>query len=213
MKIRINQDLKNRIISGGLSIVLIMSGFVAGKIDSKINTPNNETDLTATKTDDTIDELTDKYLSNYVSKRNNLEAEINDLKEQKKQLQNVEVFDINKLTVIENNDINNESNLYILCQSLVDCIYDEYHGLFRAYYRLDPNTTPQDHVNDFCPVFIHFDEGEPLFNYLTDEEMKKLTENGGTFTTTELDEILNRLRKEYKENQNKDTYKKQLQKN
>ena len=212
MKIRINQDLKSRIISGGLSIVLIMSGFVAGKVDSKINILSNKTDLTATTTDDDIDELTDKYLDNYVSKRNNLEAEISDLKEKKKQLQNIKVFDINKLTVIENDNINNESNLYILCQSAIGSIYNEYHGLFNAFYRLHSDT-PQDHMHDFCPTYVHFDEGEPLFNYLNNEEIKKVIENNGYFTTIELDEILNRLRKEYKENQSKENYKKQRQKN
>lgn len=110
---------------------------------------------------------------------------------------------------MENVNDNGESNLYILNHS-TEGIYHEYRDLFRAWYRMHPYT--QEHILDFCPQYVHFDEGEPLFNYLNDEEINKLTENGGVFTTIELDEILNRLRNEYKQNQEKEHSKKQLQK-
>lgn len=207
--VKINQELRNRIISGGLSVVLLMSGFAMGKVDSKRNISSDETEI-ATETNDNTDEVVDRYLSNYISKRNNLEEEIKNLEEKKKQLKNVEKFNINDLIVMENVNAKGESNLYILYNSTTNSIYREYHHLFQAWYRMHQDE--QNHIPDICPKYVHFDEEELLFNYLNDEEINKLTENGGVFTTIELDEILNRLRNEYKQNQEKEHSKKQLQK-
>ncbi len=206
--VKINQEWRNRIISGGLSVVLVMSGFAMGKVDSKRNISSDETEI-ATETNDNTDEVVDRYLSNYISERNSLEEEIKNLKEKKEKLQNVEEFDIDDLIVMENVNDKGESNLYILYNS-TNSFYHEYHHLFQAWYRMHPYH--QEHTLDSCPTYVHFDEGEPLFNYLNDEEINKLTENGGVFTTIELDEILNRLRNEYKQNQEKEHSKKQLQK-
>lgn len=212
--VKINQELRNRIISGGLSVVLVMSGFAMGKVDSKRNISSDETEFAteiATETNDNTDEVVDRYLSNYISERNSLEEEIKNLKEKKEKLQNVEEFDIDDLIVMENVNDKGESNLYILHNySNSPDTYFEYHHLFKAWYRMHPYH--QEHILDFCPTYVHFDEGEPLFNYLNDEEINKLTENDGVFTTIELDEILNRLRNEYKQNQEKEHSKKQLQK-
>jgi len=48
-------------------------------------------------------------------------------------------------------------------------------------------------------ILIYFDECYPLFNNLTEEEQNEASENNGIFTTSELDEISERINKEYKE--------------
>lgn len=74
--VKINQELRNRIISGGLSIVLVMSGFVMGKVTSERNISSDETEFAPIENNNNTDEFVDGYLSNYISKRNSLEEEI-----------------------------------------------------------------------------------------------------------------------------------------
>lgn len=48
--------------------------------------------------------------------------------------------------------------------------------------------------------YLHsLDECYPLFNYLTDEEKQEASDMNGIITTSELDEISERINEEYKE--------------
>ncbi len=193
--IRINEKLKTRIISGGLSLVLVASGFGLGKLDSKDNnsSKNNSTKFMIDN------ELVDKYLTDYITKREELEKDINSLVKQKEELKKEETFDVKNLIVIENSNINNKTNLYILCTTTYDGICYEYHNDFEAWYRMHPKS---EHLS-ICSEYIHFDECEPLFNYLTDEEIKKITSNGGKIITSDLDKILVRIRADYQKQKSK----------
>ena len=62
-KIKINEKLMTRIVSGGLSIVFVASGFALGKMDSKHNDSANR------------DAIVDEYLEDYIAKRLTLEKE------------------------------------------------------------------------------------------------------------------------------------------
>ena len=53
--------------------------------------------------------------------------------------------------------------------------------------------------SEICGTYIHFDECYPLFNYLTDEEKQEASDMNGIITTSELDEISERINEEYKE--------------
>lgn len=200
--IKINEKLRTRIISGGLSVVLVATGFGLGKLDSKNNTPSN----TAIESEE---ELVNKYLRNYVTKRDALEKEIASLQAQKEKLKGVETFDMQDLVVMENKNVNNESNLYILYG--VNSICEEYHNEFKAWYRLHPET--EEHIYDRCLNYIHFNESQPLFNYLTDEEIETLRNNNGKITTPELDKILARIRAEYREQTLENNHSKSLTNN
>ena len=202
-----NEKLKIRIVSGGLSLVLVASGFVFGKLDSKNNSfyePSNKTIVNE-------DELINKYLDKYISKRDALEKEIDSLQNQKEKLQNVATFDMCNLIVIENVNEKNESNLFILRTNPTTPICSEYHNEFDAWYRLHPET--EEHIFDVCHEYIHFNESQPLINYLTDEEIKTLSNNNGKITTLELDEILSRIRTEHKQQLSKNNHSKNLTKN
>lgn len=203
--IKINEKLRTRIISGGLSVVLVATGFGLGKLDSKNNTPSN----TAIESEE---ELVNKYLRNYVTKRDALEKEIASLQAQKEKLKGVETFDMQDLVVMENKNVNNESNLYILYSDGVPTdICEEYHNEFKSWYRLHPET--EEHTHDVCVGYIHFNESQPLFNYLTDEEIETLRNNNGKITTPELDKILARIRAEYREQTLENNHSKSLTNN
>ncbi len=201
----INEDkLKVGILSGGLSLAILLTGFGLGKSDFKNNNKYNGVAINCEEgifnKINNIPELSNKKivsecLNEYIIKRDELEQEIDKLLEQKQQLQNVKTFNIEDLTVIENASINNKPNLYILYNYGATDIYTEYHDTFSAWYRLHPDT--EEHAHAICPKYIHFNEGQPLFNYLSDDEIEKLAINGGIFTTLELDDILIRIREEY----------------
>lgn len=188
--IKKNEKLVTRIVSGGLSLVLVASGFALGKLDSKNNNSSKDNNASS-------DEFVNEYLEDYITKRSTLEQEIENLLKQKEELQDSKTFDIEDLIVIEHTKADGQSNLFILYSSGIDGIYHEYHKNFSAWYRLHDDT--EEHVYDFCPEYVHFNEGEPLFNYLTDEEIEKITSNGGKTTILDLDQILNRMRNEYQE--------------
>lgn len=191
--IKVNEELRTRIISGGLSLVLVASGFGLGKLDSKNNSSSEPSDTAIVSED----ELVNQYLDDYVAKRDALEKEIASLQAQKEKLQNVKTFDMDGLIVMENTNVNNESDLYILRATGTSGICYEYHDEFKAWYRLHPET--EEHIFDVCHEYIHFNEYQPLFNYLTDEEITTLSNNSGEISTLELDEILARIRFEYKQ--------------
>ena len=202
--IKINEKLMTRIVSGGLSLVLVASGFALGKLDSKNNSSSKDNNASS-------DEFVNEYLEDYITKRSTLEQEIEKLLKQKEELQNSKTFDVNDLIVIEHTTADSQSDLFILHSSGTGGIYFEYHNNFKAWYKLHDYT--EEHVQDFCSEYVHFNEGEPLFNYLTDEEIEKITGNGGKITTLDLDQILNRMRNEYQEQLSQKNYSRSLTNN
>lgn len=195
-KITVNSQLETRIVSGSLSVALLLVGYGLGKLDSK-----NDTSIARE------DELAKEYLSAYVEERKALEKEIASLNAQKEKLQRDSTFEMSDLIVIENTNVNGETEIYILRHSCDD-IYREYHNNFRAFYRLHSDN--EEHESYICNQVVHFDEGQPLFNYLTNEEIARLSINGGEITTSELDEILIRLRNEYHEQKESNNHSKIL---
>lgn len=67
--IKINEELKSKIILGGLSLALVTSGFELGKLVSRNNSSSESSNTTITSKD----ELSSKYLDDYISKRDALE--------------------------------------------------------------------------------------------------------------------------------------------
>ncbi len=172
----------------------------------KTEAPRTSTTVTAdkpkfTKPSSINSNLTRKiakdYLKTYIEQRDRLEEEIDRLLEQKEQLQSDQTFNIKDLIVMEYTNIDNKSNLYILVSNGA-IFYTEYHGVFDAEWHSINDTNISKRA-------IYFTEYQPLFNYLTDKEIETLSENNGEVTTSELDEILARIRKE--------DYHQQLQKN
>lgn len=202
----LNEKLKTRIIMGGLTLALATGGgYVLGKLDSKNNTSSSNA---------ISNELVNEYLEDYITKRSTLEKDIEKLLKQKEELENSETsktFDVDDLIVIEHTKANNQSDLYILCYNGNGGIYSEYHDNFVAWYRLHDHT--EEHIHDFCPKYVHFNEGQPLFNYLTNEEIEKTIRNGGEITMLDLDQILNRIRNEYIEQLSEKNYSRSLTSN
>lgn len=188
-KIKVNEKLMSRIVSGGLSLVLVASGFALGKFSSKNNNSNDE------------------YLQEYIAERSTLEQEIEELLRQKEELQKSETFDVSDLIVIEHTMTDGKSNLFILYPKN-NSIYYEYHNSFKAFYKLHDYT--EEHVHGFCSEYVHFSDGEPLFDYLTDDEIEKITKNGGKITTLDLDKILIRMRNDYQKQLSEENYSKSL---
>ena len=182
---KINEKLMTRIVSGGLSIVLVATGFVIGKLDSK----NQNSNVNAEK-------IVNEYLEEYIAERSSLEEEIEKLLKQKEMLKQSKTFDVQDLVVMKHTKYDNQTDLYIVYPSPGSGIYSEYHGDFQAWYNLHEHT--EEHVHDFCSDYVHFYEGRPLFDYLTQEEIEKVENNGGKITTVELDRILQRIREESK---------------
>ena len=191
---KVNEKLVKRLAAGGVGITIFFTGFGLGKcsykIESLFNKNNNKSESK------TIDD----YLAEYVEKRDSLEREIADLTKQKQSIINSKTFNLYELTVIENENVKGEKNLYILYSYDTSPIYYEYHDDFVAYYNLHEYTT--EHVQPFCSKYVHFYEGRPLIEYLSDEQISTISKNGGTITTEQLDEILYSIREEYKNDQN-----------
>lgn len=145
-----------------------------------------------------LDDLLNQKLEEYVSKRELLEQEIKDLEKKKENLKDQEKYALKDLVVMENRNISNDTSLYILKEETTSGIYEEYNHNFHAWYKMHE----EGEHTDICGTYIHFDECYPLFNYLTEEEQNEASENNGIFTTSELDEISERINKEYKEKNN-----------
>lgn len=176
----------NKIIAGGLSLTLIAGGvgYTLGRSSSKnSNSKNNNINN---------EKVIDKYLKEYTTKRSKLEQEIEELSKQKEELENSETFNLYDLIVTELT-FNNKSNLFILKRSFSNDIYNEYHNEFSAWFDKKEDTAP-------FPEFAHFDKGEPLASYLTEDELDEIGRNNGEITTQELDKILKNIRDDYKEN-------------
>lgn len=183
--IKFNKKLMNKIIAGGLSLTLIAGGvgYKLGRSSSKnSNSKNNNINN---------EKVIDKYLKEYTTKRSKLEQEIEELSKQKEELENSETFNLYDLIVTELT-FNNKSNLFILKRSFSNDIYNEYHNEFSAWFDKKEDTAP-------FPEFAHFDKGEPLASYLTEDELDEIGRNNGEITTQELDKILKNIRKDYKE--------------
>ena len=193
---KINEELKTRIISGGLSLILVATGFGLGKLDSKQNGSD-----TNGNTNSTID--VDNYLADYITKRDALEEEIESLEVKKERLQDIIYYSIDRLIVIEYETLERESTLYILKEgSSCDYFYD-YKSEILAHHA---------GVCDIHPGAIHFTDYQPLFNYLNDEEMEILINNEGRFSNLELDKILTRIRAEYQQQKLEESYTRSLTK-
>ena len=190
---KVNEKLVKRLAAGGVGITIFFTGFGLGKYSYKIESLFKNNDKSESKT-------IDDYLAEYVEKRDSLEREIADLTKQKQSIINSKTFNLYELTVIENENVKGEKNLYILYSSDTSPIYYEYHDDFVAYYNLHEYTT--EHVQPFCSKYVHFYEGRPLIDYLSDEQVSTISKNGGTITTEQLDEILSSIREEYKNNEN-----------
>lgn len=183
--IKFNKKLMNKIIAGGLSLTLIAGGvgYTLGRSSSKnSNSKNNNINN---------EKVINKYLKEYTTKRSKLEQEIEELSKQKEELENSETFNLYDLIVTELT-FNNKSNLFILKRSFSNDIYNEYHNEFSAWFDKKEDTAP-------FPEFAHFDKGEPLASYLTEDELDEIGRNNGEITTQELDKILKNIRKDYKE--------------
>lgn len=200
-KIKLDEKLMTRIVSGGLSLALVTTGFALVKTAYKRSDSANS------------DAIVDEYLEDYIAKRLTLENEIEKLQKQESELKNSETFDLSDLIVIEHTPVDGQPNLYILddCSSSYGSIYEEYRNGFKAWFGLHSNT--EDHVYGFCPEYVHFSESKPLFDYLTKEELEKIAMAGGKVTTLDLDEILNRIRNEYKEQLSDKSYSRSLTNN
>jgi len=181
-----NEQLKNRIISGGLSIVLVATGYCFGKSNTN--------------------EVVSQALEDYTLQQEALEKEIEVLLNQKEELlieqeklQNTELFNLSNLVVIEALDENNQSNLYI-CEGEFDSPFiREYKHSFSAIY-VNSN---YEWATKVFPEYIQVDNYKGLFSYLTDEELQVVIENKGMITNFDLDEILIRIRNDYKDNGSK----------
>lgn len=166
------KNFKKNILLASLTLSLLASGCGVSKTDSDASSNN----------DQAIEEALDEYLVPYIKKRDaleqeiaSLEEEIKELEEQKEKLQNEDTFNIKYLDVMVTSYDGNSSELFITD------IRVEYHGLF---------------IRDSLPSFS-YDESYDLFNFLTEEEITKFTQTDGRITTSQLDEILVRLRENY----------------
>lgn len=181
--IKVNENLVTRIVSGGLSLVLVATGVAIGKFDSKKQTDNMNPD-----------KILNQYLDDYIEERSRLEEEIEELLKQKETLKQSKEYNVQDLIVIKHNNADNESELSIVYPTATSGIYSEYHDAFLAWYQLHDYT--EEHVHDFCPKYVHFYEGRVLFDCLTQEEKEKVENSGGKITTFELDNIIVRLKEE-----------------
>ena len=122
-----------------------------------------------------------------------------------------EEFRAKDLIVAECANADGEENLYILKPSpnvSTVSIYDEYHNDFTAWYNLHAST--EEHNRSYCPDYVHINNGDaqPLFNYLAEDEIKKISDSNGIITTSGLDAIQERIQREYKEKNKKSITKK-----
>ncbi len=257
---KVNKGLKIRIISGGLGLVLVASGFVLGKSNFKKNAlpestnitivrdsdsdKNDSTELinTAIVSDDELesvgsDEFVNQSTGEYIEKQDDVLEEVDtNLLEEKENIQNVETFNIENLIVMENINENNESDLYVLhvtnyggtcyeyCMENINgnnesdlhilnvpsgdgtCyeFCNEFKTWFGLYLDIDEG------IYDVWPGYIYCKNCQPLFNYLTDEEIDSVANNGGKITKLGLDEVLARIRTEYQRKTSEKNYTRSL---
>lgn len=178
--IKWNDQLINRIISGGLSIVLVTTGYCLGKSNTE--------------------KIVTQALDDYIEQQESLEKEIEELtieKEKllndKEQLRNTRYFDYSNLVVIESLDENNQSNLYICEGGFDNPFLREYHNEFSVIYKM-PN---YEWATKTFPDYTQVDNYKGIISFLTDEELRKVVVNKGMITDYELDEILVRIREDY----------------
>lgn len=182
------KNFKKNILLASLTLSLLASGCGVSKTDSNIK--DNEEQAIEETDNQSIEEALDEYLVPYIEKRDaleqeiaSLEEEIKELEEQKEKLQNEKTFYIFALDVMETSYEDNPSELFIIHGNM------EYHDLFYASY------TSEIEYPDIGVIF--YTKSYPLFNFLTEEEITRFTQTGGKITTSQLDEILARLRENY----------------
>jgi len=172
-----NDHLTKKILSGTLAITIFLTGYSLGKRNSKQG-PNLGVDT---------------YKINYDTKNYGLESKFVEIKygEAQEKNGNKEGFNAQQLFVMEGSNINDESNLYILNQIGPNSnLYEEYHGLFGMYYGMDFSN-----CNVYYYKYADFNRFQPLTNYLTEDEMARLVNTNGKISSSELDVVLNRIRK------------------
>lgn len=204
--LKVNEKLMTIIVTGGISLVTMAVGFGLGRTVSKSDTSKivNETVADSNDTKNVVNgEIINEYLTEYIDKRAALEEDIETLSARKEELQkknsrDIKSFDMRNLIVIEHENADNENNLYILDSKGSGPSYNEYHAIFRAWYGLHLHPETDEHTRG-CSDYVYFDEFRPLADYLTEAEIYNVELNDGWVTNLELDEILNRIRKEFQE--------------
>lgn len=190
-KIKIDKS----VILGSVCIGLCATQIaLLGKIDSDNASMRDEISIINENQAMGINEdLINKYLKSYIDRSEKLQEEIEHLEKQKEYLYDDKKFDADHLIVIKNTNVNNENTLYILNGiDYSNGFFVEYRYEFNAIYNDDRRIT------NLQISAIHFNEYEPLINYLTDEEIAMIGQHKGKVTTSELDKILARIREEYK---------------
>lgn len=186
--LKINKGkIASLVLTGSLSLAFIGSVCEISLLNDKINAKemNQEGQNEAS-------------LEEYISKCAILEEEVASLEEESKKNQTSENFSLQDLIVMEQEDVNKEKNFYILYVS-GSTSFEEIHHDFKALYK---NHVTKEH-KDWCINYVHFEKGEPLFNYLTKQEVEEISSRNGKVNTIKLDQILNRIREEYQtENKN-----------
>lgn len=232
--IKINKELRTRIILGGLSLVLVASGFGLGNSGSKNNNESEDINASIVSIDGLVSYESINQLGDFDEKYDTLEKESPSLTEQKKRTQSDKTFNIENLIVLENTNENNQSDLYILHVTNDD-------GTCYEYYERNINESNQsnshildvpngdgtcyEHCNEFktwfglyldidenmydlWPGYIYCNNCQPLFSYLTDTEIESLLSNSGKITRLDLEKISARIRNEHKQQLSENNYSK-----
>lgn len=195
--INISSKMRERIITGGLSLVLLTGGFALGRASSNSNINEDNVNVKSQ------DEIAREYLDEYIEQRSSLEKEIDKLAKQKEDLQNElssqkektnKKFYLADLIVVKPTERNNLSDVYIL-NNTAGSSYEEYHNYFKALACNDNHNETWYNGEEY----VFFWEYENLFSYLTDDELATVAANDGRITALELDKIEKRLRNDYQE--------------
>lgn len=167
---------------------------------SEMLTVHNEKE----ENDAKIEEIITDNLQIYIDRKNALEEEVKKLTwENTVQIVDDE-FNLKDLIVIEHDNLENQSYLYILEKQREPDEYEEYHHNFMALSSIDNS----EKYSNSCDNFIRFTESEPLFDYLNSDEMAEVTD--GKLTTSQLDNISSRINSLCKENNNEKIFTKSM---
>lgn len=178
--IKWNRQFKDRIISGGLSLVLVTTGYCLGKCSTN--------------------EIITNALDDYILQREKIEKDIEELTIQrelllieKEQMKNIKYFDYSNLVVVELLGKNNQENLYICEGSFDNPFLREYNNEFSVIYEM----SGYEWVTDVFPDYMQINNYTGIVSFLTDEELENVVINNGKIAKCELDEILIRIRNDY----------------
>lgn len=213
-----DKELKNKELNGKDLFIMIMMNFVIGiigmvagcSIGNEIHeSANNDYSNTSTNNDEELETMLKSYLKQYIDEnsalteqKNALESEIAALEKQKEELTNNKTYDVKQLLVVEYSFEANKQNLWILNTEYTGTeICDEVFGRFKAWYGLHPED-PNNHQYEVCARYVHLypENTQPLANYLTDDRIAEIVQNGSRITTTTLREIEEEINAEYNKN-------------